>query len=88
MKSPALRGNVKSMTRIQISNGGRIRPKYITIPHAELSFFAVSLNLCYCLKHSPITVDFLQAVQQNDGRKSKGFPFFSNKCLKNAFGSP
>ena len=33
-------------------------------------------------------VDFLQAVQQNDERYSKGFPFFSNKYIKNTFGSP
>ena len=47
-------------------------PKH-TISHAELSLFAVFLN------YSLITVDCLQTVQQNDGRKSKGFPFFSNK---------
>jgi len=36
------------------------------ISYAELLFFAVSLNLCYCLKSSPITVDFWQEVQQNE----------------------
>jgi len=30
----------------------------------------------------------LQEVYQIDGRKSKGFPFFSNKYFKNAFDSP
>ena len=55
----------------------------------ELSFFAVSLNLCQCLKSCPITVEFCQAVQQNDGGKSKGSPFvYLNRYLKKAFGSP
>ena len=30
------------------------------ISHAELSFFAVSLNLCLCLKSSPITVEHVK----------------------------
>ena len=45
----------------------------------ELSFFAVFLNLCLYLKSSPIMVDWCQEVQNNDGRKSEGSPFFSNE---------
>jgi len=33
-------------------------------------------------------IDFWRVDQQNDGRKSKGLPFFLNKYLKNAFGNP
>ena len=43
------------------------------ISHAELSFIAASLNLCLCLKSSPITVEFWQAVQQNDEENLKDF---------------
>ena len=59
------------------------RRKFTRMPisNAELSFFAVSLNLCLCLKSSPITVDIWQEVQQNDVRKSKESPFFSIKKL-------
>jgi len=47
--------------------------------HAELSFFAVSLNPCYCLKSSLITVDFWQEVQQNNGRKSNDLFYLSGE---------
>jgi len=40
------------------------------------------------VKSSPLTVDFWQAFQQNDGRKSKGSPFFLNDYLKDTFVSP
>jgi len=65
-----------------------VHEMYINLPcRVELLFFAVSLNVCLCLKSSPM-VDFWQEFQQNDGRKSKGSPFFSNKYLKNTFDSP
>ena len=34
----------------------------MSISHAVLSFFAISLNLCLCLKRSPLTVDHLKIV--------------------------
>ena len=66
----------------------KVKYKKVNLPcRVELAFFAVSLNLCLCLKSSPM-VDFCQGVQQNDRRKSKGSLFFSNKYIKNAFGGP
>jgi len=35
-----------------------------------------------------MTINFWQEVQQNDGRKSKGSPFFSNKQLKKHLAVP
>ena len=42
-----------------------------TISHVELSFLAVSLNLCLCLKSSPIIVDHVKIFGRKFNKTTK-----------------